>query len=141
MIDDWGAMGLLDKLITGGGLVVAATAVGAMYKNTKETQRRRASPLVFTDGLTENEFTRIATETAERTPRVKDVIVDGMTTTVNVRSNSGLSVWTFEVDFNDYGHLTGAFWLKSENSNSVIPAHYAEAVQAKIRERQSDLIP
>jgi hypothetical protein len=82
-------------------------------------------------------FIEIARDIAERTPRVKDVVVTGMTVTVQVGSVSGLSTWKAEIDFNDYGHLTGAYWLDAENSDSLIPGHFANAMRAQIKSRVS----
>lgn len=60
-----------------------------------------------------------------------------MTIVLHVKSNTGLSIWNAEVDFNDYGRLTGTYWLKAENSNSVVPTHFADLVQAEIMQRIS----
>ena len=58
-----------------------------------------------------------------------------MTVTLEVGSISGLSTWSAEIDFNDYGRLTGAYWLLSENPDSLIPEHFADAVRAQIMSR------
>ena len=60
-----------------------------------------------------------------------------MTVTLHVKSNSGLSTWSAELDFNDYGHLTGAYWLSTENTQSIIPKHFADALQEQVRSRVS----
>jgi hypothetical protein len=46
-----------------------------------------------------------------------------MTVTLRVGSISGLSTWEAEIGFNHYGHLTGAYWLDTENTDSLIPEH------------------
>ena len=130
-------MGFLDKLLTGGAVVLVGALARTAFRDAQETQRRKNSPLCFDDGLTQNEFIEIARDVAKRTPRVGDVVITGMTVSLYVRSNSGLTTWTAEVDFNDYGHLTGAYWLGTENSDSLIPEHFANAVQAQIRRRVS----
>lgn len=129
-------MGFSKKLLTRGRLLVGAL-VERVFRDAIETERRKNSPLCFDDGLTQNEFLEIARDVAKRTPRVGDVVVTGMTVSLYVRSNSGLTTWTAEIDFNDYGHLTGAYWLRTENSDSLIPKHYANAVQAQIKGRLS----
>ncbi len=128
-------MDFLDNLLTGGVIVGAAALAKHFLKEAQETKRRRSSPLSFTDGLTQNEFIQIANETAKRTPRVAAVEVTGMTVDLRIRSQSGLSTWTAEVDFNDYGHLTGSYWLATGNSDSLIPKHFADELQAKIESR------
>jgi len=125
-------MGLLDKLITGGGVVLIGAAARRIYRDAQETRRRKNSPLCFDEGLTQSEFIEIARDAAKRMPRVEDIVTTGMTVNLYVRSNSGLSTWKVEIDFNDYGHLTGKYWLDTENSDSLIPKHFAEAVQEQI---------
>jgi hypothetical protein len=60
-----------------------------------------------------------------------------MTVNLYVRFNSGLSTWAAKIDFNDYGHLTGRYWLKAENSQSIIPEHFANVVRTQIKKRVS----
>lgn len=128
-------MGFIDRLLTGAGIVAAGLLAGSAYKDAQETRRRRTSPLCFDDGLTQSEFIALARDIGKRTPRVADVAITGMSVTLFVRSNSGLSTWTAEIDFNDYGHLTGTYWLSTENADSLIPKHFAKALQAQIRSR------
>ena len=130
-------MGFLDKLLTGGGAVLIGAVARNLYRDAQETRRRKNSPLCFDEGLTQSEFIEIARDIAKRTPRVKDVVVTGMTVTLHVGSISGLSIWTAEIDFNDYGHLTGRYWLDTVNSDSLIPKHFANAVRAQIEGRVS----
>lgn len=131
-------MSFLEKLLVGGGVAWLAQTV---VRNAQETQRRRNSPLSFDDGLSEQDFVEIATDTASRTHRVRQTDVVGMTVHLHIRSISGLSDWNAEIDFNDYGHLTGSYWIKSENSDSQIPSHFANAVSAQIHERTADYEP
>ncbi len=128
-------MGFLEKVLWVGGAVAIGAAVRGSRKAAQENKRRVSSPLSFDDGITEPEFAEIAETAARGLPRLQSVHVDGMTCTVRVRSNSGLSTWTARVDFNDYGHLTGTYWLKAENADSIIPEHLAKLIQAEIRGR------
>lgn len=50
----------------------------------------------------------------------------------SVRSQSGLTEWDFTIDFNDYGKISGAYWLWSENEDSLIPEYIAKEMQKKI---------
>ena len=128
-------MGLLDKMFATGGVVLIGALARSAFKDAQETKRRRNSPLCFDEGVTQSELIAIARDVAKRTPRVEDVVVIGMAATLHVRSNSGLSTWTTEIDFNDYGHLTGAYWLETENSDSLIPEHFANSMQQQIKSR------
>lgn len=84
-------MGLLDKLLIGGGVVVAGIQAIAAYSEAQETKRRKSCPLTFNDGLTQSDFVEIARDVAKGTTRVDHVAVTGVTVTLRVRSNSGLS--------------------------------------------------
>lgn len=129
-------MGLGDKLAVGVGAVVLGAVVRSAYKDAQETKRRRESPLRFDEGpITQIEFTEMAELAAKRTPRLTNVSVTGMTVAIQVRSISSLSMWRAEVDFNDYGHLTGTYWIRSGKSDSLVPQHFAEALKAQIESR------
>lgn len=128
-------MGLLEKLLAGGAVVAAGAVARSLYKDAQETQRRKSSPLHFDERLTQADFIEIAHGVAERAPRVQQVVVTGMTVTLRVASNSGLSTWTAEIDFNDYGRLTGTYWVTSENSDSLIPEHVADGMKAHLLSR------
>ena len=130
-------MGFLDKVLIAGGAAIAGALARSIVGDALETQRRRSSPLSFDDGVSREEFAAIAQDAARRAPRVSRVDVAGMTATLHVRSNSGLTTWTAQVDFNDYGHLTGAYWITTENDESLIPEHFARAVRAEIEKRSS----
>lgn len=134
---DWIGDGVrfLDRLVHGGGSLVNIAAE-ILFADVLETRRRKNSPLHFDQVLSQSAFTQMVREIAAKdVPRVVDVVVSGMTITLRVASNSGLSTWTTEIDFNDYGHLTGKYWLQTENSQSLIPRHFATAVQAQIEGR------
>ncbi|TIC87747.1 hypothetical protein E8D34_08725 [Nocardioides sp. GY 10113] len=134
-------MGLGGRLITGVGIIAAGVLAASGVGDALETLRRRSSPLSFDDGLSEQEFIAMARETARQTPRVGDVVVTGMAVRLHVRSNSGLSTWTAEVDFNDYGHLTGKHWTKSDNPKSLVPGYFADAMQAQIERHVGRINP
>jgi hypothetical protein len=128
-------MSLLDKSLRAGAVVVGIVQVAMAAKESLETRRRRSTTPSFDDGVSRVDFRELLKATAARTPRVTDVDVIAMTGVIRVQSSSGLTSWKAEVDFNDYGHLTGRYWLKSDNPDSAIPDHYARAVQAEIKKR------
>jgi len=130
-------MGFLENLLTVDGITAIVDAIRD-YKDAKETSLRKNSPLCFEENLTQSDFAEIVRDAAKRTPRVEDAFTAGMTATLTVRSNSGLSTWKAEVDFNDYGQLTGKYWVDTQNSESIIPEYFAEAVKRTViaRHRQ-----
>jgi len=49
-----------------------------------------------------------------------------------VESQSGISTWKFTVDFNDYGKITGRYWIKSENKDSTIPNRIGDMISNQL---------
>lgn len=126
------AMGLLEKLVIGGGAVLGV----AWVRNAREESRRKACFPEFIDGISQDDFIAFAEDAARRTPRVSRVLVHDMRVALTVTSNSGLTTWTADVDFNDYGRLTGRYWISTENSDSLIPQHFAEILQGVVSQRR-----
>lgn len=128
-------MGILDKVLVGGMVALLGAGVRLIYQDAAETKRRKNSPLQFDNRLTEQDFISMVERIAAKTPRSEKVEVTGMVVRLTVRSNSGLTSWTTEVDFNDYGRLTGRYWLTSENDQSPIPKVFADTVKDEILTR------
>ncbi|UKA55471.1 hypothetical protein LFT45_05985 [Arthrobacter sp. FW305-BF8] len=125
-------MGVFDKVLITGVAALIGNGIVQTYRSVQETKRRKNTPLRFDGNLTQQDFTDAAGRIAKKTPRVAGIEVTGMTVLVEVRSNSGLSTWTAEIDFNDYGRLTGNHWLTSENTQSPIPEFFGRALQEEI---------
>lgn len=123
-------MGLLENATLGG---IAWLGIKA-FRAKQETRRRKSSPLSFVDGITQEDFADLVAATARHTPRVVQAKVVGMAVHLRIESNSGLSCWSAEVDLNDYGRLTGSYWISSENSDSRVPRHFAEMLSTAIEE-------
>lgn len=98
----------------------------------QETLRRKNTPCEFSDGLSRDEFEEIAVKVCKKIKRVKKATVEGPFVYGEVESKSGLSTWSFCVDFNDYGHITGKFWITSQNDDSNIPNHIGELISQTI---------
>ncbi|WP_424448556.1 hypothetical protein [Microbacterium arborescens] len=128
-------MGILDKLVIGGLTALIGTGLVQAVRSTREEARRKNAPLEFDDRMTPQDFAEAAERLAKGAPRVREVTVIGMNVKVEVRSVSGLTTWTAELDFNDYGKLTGRYWITSENSQSPIPEYIAKALRAEIEQR------
>ena len=87
----------------------------------------------FDEGIAESDllcFAKNATSKIHK--RDISITVEGPIVHGEVVSTTGLSVWTFDIDYNDYGHITGAYWLRSGNDDSTIPAFIADSVQSQI---------
>lgn len=81
------------------------------------------------------DFIDIVDRIAKTTPRVTRAVTTGQITLLHVRSNSSLTKWTAEVDFNDYGRPTGRYWITSENTQSPIPVVFAKGLDAEVSQR------
>lgn len=97
-------------------------------------QRRRCMPCSFEDGITYDDFVGIANRAGRKLKRVQVVSVDGAVIRCNVESQTGYSDWDFNVDFNDWGHITGTYWTHSDNSDSSIPRHYGKMVSGWVQD-------
>lgn len=99
----------------------------------REEEKRKRTKCCFSDGISIDEFRYIVKKSVRYIKRVKILPIDDAIVYGMVRSNSGLSEWNFTIDFNDYGHLTGKYWLQSDNEESDVPRVIAEKISALIR--------
>ena len=118
-------MGLID---------IALVAFGAklVVSSIKDEKKRKSTPCKFEESLSEKQFRQIAISEAKKIKRLWLDEIDGSVIYCTVRTVSGLSEWEFNVDYNDYGKITGKYWLNSENNESIIPETYATRVQDRI---------
>ena len=104
--------------------------------DSNEEIQRRNTPCIFTSTLTKHDFSEIAINVAKPIKRltvsVHNEFVEG-----TVRTASGINTWTFKLDFNDYGEVTGRYWVRNcENFDSKIPTSYAEQLKKAIIEHR-----
>lgn len=132
-------MGLLDKLLIGGVVaVVGAIAVKGSREAVaaaKEEQRRRECPPRFVPWLTERDFSLMVDYVASQSPRVIRAEATGLVVEITVRSNSGLTTWSADLDFNDYGNPSGKYWIRTENDQSPVPKWFADMLQGEMVQR------
>ncbi|MFW7413472.1 hypothetical protein [Demequina sp. SO4-18] len=128
-----GYVGFLDKLFAGGVVAAVGTVAAIGLKDAAETRRRKQTPVEFDPALTRRDFEALVAVAADKVPRLESVDVNGLAVSLRIRSNSGVSRWAAEVDFNDYGKLTGRYWVKSENGQSPLPEFFADAVSESIQ--------
>lgn len=115
-------MGLLE-LIAGAGIVAL------LIHKEKEERKRKSIPCDFTEGISKEEFESIARQSGKRIKRLSALTIDGTVVRGTVQSQSGISEWTFTVDFNDYGKISGKYWISTTNSDSDIPKKVAENIK------------
>lgn len=96
--------------------------------------KRRSAICRFKDGITYDEFSDIAYKSSKRIKRIKEITINGAAVFCTVESQTGYSVWEFNVDFNNWGHVTGTYWKNTENSDSNIPKRFGDMVSESIQE-------
>ena len=110
----------------------------SIKKSREEAKRRRMRPYMpcyFDRGVTEQEFHEIVEKETKRIKRIIGFERKGSIVWVAVESQSKISEWTFKIDFNNYGHVTGKYWLSTDNEDSDIPERIAERIKNAIQEK------
>lgn len=124
-------MGVIAALAIAAGTALVASLV---IKDNAEQERRRNTPFTFPLCMSEEDFRTTAIQIGKKIKRV-EISTSGPVIHGVVTTQSGLNTWKFTVDFNDYGSLTGKYWLNSENSDSSIPQTVANRMVEAIRAR------
>ena len=85
--------------------------------------------------FTEEEFKELVNSVwrSLRTKRIINVNVKKAIVTGSVVSQSGISDWSFRLDFNYYGELCGKYRIFSDNPDSNIPKHFGDAIGIEIQ--------
>lgn len=122
-------MGIVSGLLLGGA---ALLGLHAIISGVREDKRRRETPCHFNDGISKEQFQTIVSESAKHIKRLKTFYVEYTIVHGTAVSQSGLSEWNFTIDFNDYGHITGRYWISSDNSDSTLPKVLAERIKERI---------
>lgn len=131
------------------GWIIGAGVAGHIIKKARqnarkaaeekaEQDRRRNTPCRFVDGFSEYEFEQMVKTAGRNIRRLSEISVDGPVVYGVVQSQSGISEWSFKLDFNDYGHITGTYWLSSDNDASNIPNRLGELIQSAINNYSSE---
>ena len=109
-------------------------------RKIREEERRRNTTCYFTGKVSQNDFCNIVSKIGKRMRRRLHIDnVNGTAIAATFYSQSGLSRWSFEVDFNDYGDVTGKYWWLSKcYCESNIPENFAEQIQEEIELHRSN---
>lgn len=105
----------------------------------RSNQNRSDIPCDLSEGITEDDLLKMAMRARRGIKRPISVDVNGPMVFGTVRSQSGISEWDFSVDFNDWGHITGSYWIDSENDNSSIPRLIADRISDSISDRLTEI--
>lgn len=122
-------MGFLLKALVV-GLTVAG--IGKVKKQNDEEKRRKSTVCNFDGEITEEDFDAMVRCSGKGIKRIIGLSVDGPVVYGTVRSQSGISDWNFRIDFNDYGEVTGRYWISSDNKDSEIPKTIAKRIAQQI---------
>lgn len=126
-------MALISSLLIGGAITIGVGFFGKhIADGIKEDKKRRQTPCLFQDGFTEEQFGNMVAEATKGIKRLKDYKIDGPFIFGTAISQSGLSEWKFRIDFNDYGHITGKYWIRSDNSDSSLPKVVADRIKERV---------
>lgn len=101
----------------------------------EKNERRKRTPFRFYDDLSEEEFSRIVAESGRGIKRLISISCRGSSIKGVVRSQSKLTEWAFWLDFNDWGRLTGSYWITSENDDSIIPKVVGDRISSAVISR------
>ena len=119
----------LNGLIENVSPIIETIATHQIEKREREEKERRLSyPCDFNNNITKEDFITAVYACQKSIKRIKNITIDGVTVHGLVTSQSGLSEWEFSIDFNDYGKLTGNYWIESDNEDSVIPEVLAKKI-------------
>ena len=103
----------------------------AEWKRKLVEFKRRYSRVTY-DVISKDEFEKIVREEAAHFGRITNVQVGGVLIFGEVWSQSGKSTWEFQLDFNDFGKITGSWWLKRDKADCDIPVYFANRIQARL---------
>ena len=106
---------------------------GRSSKADEEEDKRKQTSCNFSDGISEKDFKWIVAKSGKNIKRLTDLTTAGPVVFGTVWAQSGISKWNFTIDFNDYGHLTGKYWISSNNSDSDIPSVLAKRIKDGIQ--------
>ena len=108
----------------------------ARRKKEEETRQRQLESFCsYSDGVSREQFEEIVKK-AEKIIRKRHISLEINGSYVNgtVESTTGLSTWDFWLNFNDQGHLTGYYYLYSDNDDSRIPEVIGDYIQQQVKE-------
>ena len=102
--------------------------------DSNEEFERKNTPCHFSPALTQSDFKELAISVAKPIKRLR-VSVENEFVVGEVRTSSGINTWTFKLDFNDYGRISGRYWFRfRDNVDSQIPDSYAKQLKSAIEE-------
>lgn len=102
-------------LISNVGFIGACVLIYYQYKHWSPSARekaRRSTRVEFTDGITVEQFKGICADASRRFSKLESATGNSFgQVTLRWYSTTGKTYYEIVMDFNDYGHLTGRYWI------------------------------
>lgn len=95
---------------------------------------RNETPCYFKDGISREEFEVLARKAGKRIQRVKKITIYGPLVECEVESQTGYTSWHFTIDFNNWGHVTGTYWIATENDDSIVPQRLGKILSGLVHD-------
>lgn len=103
-------------------------SIDSVAKKVAKTKK----PYTHVGAITDTELIGIVQEAAKRIGRITEITVNDAVVQGIVLSQNKLSTWSFSIDFNDDGRLTGNYTVLSDNMDSTIPQRLAKEISKEI---------
>ena len=103
-------------------------SIDSVAKKVAKTKK----PYTHVGAITDAELIGIVQEAAKRIGRITEITVNDAVVQGIVLSQNKLSTWSFSIDFNDDGRLTGNYTVLSDNMDSTIPQRLAKEISKEI---------
>lgn len=118
------------------GVILCTWAVFKVAKKHEQwvhsDEYRRKQICNFDEVITESVFDTIAKYELKYLSRLDYYEISGPKVYVCVYSQSGASSWKFCLDYNDFGRVSGEYWVYSENHKSSIPETIGNRIKRDI---------
>ena len=108
------------------------TNIQLSLDNVIKVEKKEKQPYLHNECITNNDLIDIAQEAAKRMPRITNLAVSDAVVRGKVLSIQKISTWSFSIDFNDNGQLTGRYTVYSENDDSTVPQQLAKDISKEI---------
>ena len=116
--------------IVGGGFLLHEHRKHKLWE--EEEIRRKSCFCSFSDGISKRDFDSIVFKAARKFRRIKLVNINNTIIHIEYYSQSYISKFYATIDFNDYGSLSGRYWIENENDESNLPQAFAEFISEEI---------
>lgn len=112
---------------------IIGQGVKKTVKNIESAHKCKSTEFDFDGKISKEEFIVMVKRGADGISQLIKVDVMGATVNGSVRSKSGKDVWSFKVNFDDSGKLTGRYWISTEDEDSDIPKIVADKIAKQIK--------